>query len=422
MKQSNQQCGLDATFRGIPPGSKPSSLAEIGSLGWQPARGDMPLPVLTLDEAAYEANCEAIFAHLAVAGAVIAPHAKTPMCPEIALDLLRRGAWGATVANIQQAAVMLEAGLPRLILGNEIGGRRAGQHLGHLLAIHPGAELQAFADSPEAVATLAMAAQEAGRRLGVLVEVGGGRAGARGLDGAHAVIEAVRAEASLFLGGVATYEGAVASADAAATAAAMDSLFALAAEAARLVRQAEPARPLLLSAGGSAFFDLVLDALGPVARADGNMTLVLRSGAIFFHDHGVYERGLRAMDTRGGFGGRASACFRPALRLWAEVLSRPEPGLAICGFGMRDVSFDQDLPRPLAAFRDGAPLPLREARVTRLNDQHAFLALAADSTLAVGDILELGISHPCTSLDRWRVFFGLDRHGAVRTAYQTRFG
>ena len=84
--------------------------------------------------------------------------------------------------------------------------------------------------------------------------------------------------------------------------------------------------------------------------------LVLRSGAIFFHDHGVYRRALDAMDQRAGFefgGERHSAAdFQPALRLWGEVLSRPEPDLAICGFGMRDVSYDQDLPTPLAAYRD----------------------------------------------------------------------
>ena len=83
-------------------------------------------------------------------------------------------------------------------------------------------------------------------------------------------------------------------------------------------------------------------------RQDGN-TLLVRSGAIFFHDHGVYRRALDAMDQRAGFefgGERHSAAdFQPALRLWGEVLSRPEPDLAICGFGMRDVSTTRICPR-----------------------------------------------------------------------------
>ena len=170
-------------------------------------------------------------------------------------------------------------------------------------------------------------------------------------------------------------------------------------------------------------------AAQPWLAADGNALLVLRSGAIFFHDHGTYQRALQAMDARSGFQvdglARAAATgFRPALRLWGEVLSRPEPGLAICGFGMRDVSYDQDLPVALAAYREGTALSGWDAqtRVTRLNDQHAFLAIAPDSELAPGDVIEFGISHPCTCLDRWRVFFGLDADGRVQSAYRTFFG
>ena len=34
------------------------------------------------------------------------------------------------------------------------------------------------------------------------------------------------------------------------------------------------------------------------------------------------------------------------MELWGSVLSRPEPGLALLGFGKRDVPFDIDLPMP----------------------------------------------------------------------------
>jgi D-serine dehydratase len=105
-------------------------------------------------------------------------------------------------------------------------------------------------------------------------------------------------------------------------------------------------------------------------------------------------------------------------------LSRPEPDLAIAGFGMRDASFDQGLPVPLRVFRDGvAQQGLTAAlAVTRLNDQHAFLSVAPDSALAVGDFIAFGISHPCTCLDRWRVILGLDADGVVTRALSTQFG
>lgn len=421
---------LDDSIRGVPPGTAPLRLRDVGAQGWRPAAGDMALPVLTLDEDAFAANRDLILAYARQHGVALAPHAKTPMAPQIAAGLVEAGAWGATVANLQQAAVLLRAGVTRLILGNEIGGIASGRRLGALLAAHPDADLHAFADSPAAVATLAAAAEIAGRPLAVLVEVGAGRGGARDRAAVEAILAAVLDHPGLLvLDGVATYEGAVATSDPAATAANIAALMERTAEAFALVRALVPDRPLLLTAGGSAFFDMVVAGLAPVAKADGNATLVLRSGAIFFHDHGTYERALGALDARQGFacGGATAADFRPALRLWAEVLTRPEPGLAICGFGMRDSSFDQDLPRPLRIHRDGVALPADGLRVNRLNDQHAFVAVPAGPDLAghdlaVGDIVEFGISHPCTCIDRWRVLFGLGADGRVCRAYRTFFG
>jgi D-serine deaminase-like pyridoxal phosphate-dependent protein len=43
--------------------------------------------------------------------------------------------------------------------------------------------------------------------------------------------------------------------------------------------------------------------------------------------------------------------------------------------------------------------------VTKLNDQHLFLRLSAavdPDDLQVGDVVRLGLSHPCTALDKWR--------------------
>ena len=43
-------------------------------------------------------------------------------------------------------------------------------------------------------------------------------------------------------------------------------------------------------------------------------------------------------------------------------------------------------------------------KVTALNDQHAYLrwANAAPPPLEVGDLIGLGLSHPCTTFDKWR--------------------
>lgn len=111
------------------------------------------------------------------------------------------------------------------------------------------------------------------------------------------------------------------------------------------------------------------------------------------------------------------------MRVWAEVLSLPEPGLAICGMGLRDVAIDQGLPRPLALYRNGERAAnLAGAEVLRLNDQHAFVTVPAGRAVALGDVVEFGISHPCTCLDRHAILYGLDPDHQVVTAYLTSFG
>ena len=55
------------------------------------------------------------------------------------------------------------------------------------------------------------------------------------------------------------------------------------------------------------------------------------------------------------------------------------------------------------------PLPQSVAgEITALNDQHAFLRLADGATVGVGEVVRLGLSHPCTAFDKWRVVAVLD--------------
>ncbi|TKT69605.1 alanine racemase [Aquamicrobium sp. LC103] len=417
---------IDGAIRGVPVDLPDFSDDSVAKLGWRPEAGDTGLPVLTLDRAAYLNNVDAMFTYAAAVGVDIAPHVKTPMAPALADDLAARGAWGLTVADARQAFVFLKAGFRKLVLANQIGGARSGQRLGRMLARFPDAEMILFVDGVEALAAVNAAGEAAGRPLDVLVEVGGARAGARTIDDVAGIVSAATRASFVRLSGVAAYEGASATADADGTRRAIAGLHALAGEALALVRQAEPGRRLIISSGGSSFFDLVVADLAELARADGNTRLLLRSGAIFFHDHGVYRRGLAELDRRRGFApaglGPASMAFRPALRIWAEVLSRPAATLAICGMGMRDVSFDQGFPEPLAAWREGRRIAPAERTVRKLNDQHAFLAIAPDDGLEVGDIVEFGISHPCTCIDRWRWIFELDEAGSVRRLVPTFFG
>ncbi|UUP18674.1 alanine racemase [Nitratireductor thuwali] len=424
---------IDDRIRGFPSGHPPLPLSAIADRGWKPFDGNMSLPLISLDEAAFASNITLMMTYVREQGVKIAPHAKTPMSPAIAGRLVQAGAWGVTVADIRQASVMLRAGFRRLILANEIGGPAAARRLARLFSAYPDADASVFVDSHDMLDALAAAWSSSADLppLGLLVELGAARAGVRSsgtaLQLALAVLE--RETANFRLAGVAAYEGAAATSDAAETARRISALVEHTRQLFSILRERlGTERPMIVTAGGSVYFDMVVRGLAAAISGDPNAVLILRSGAIFFHDHGVYERGLTGLDKRSGFviGGKAVSAansFRPALRVWAEVLSRPESGLAICGMGLRDVANDQGLPRPLTFYRDGEAKALPETvRVTALNDQHAFVSLGHGVNLRVGDVLELGISHPCTCLDRHAILYGLDNDHQVVAAYPTSFG
>ncbi len=398
----------------------------------RPAGGDLPLPLLTLDMARYRANRDSLLAYGRAHGALLAPHVKTAMIPELATDFVAAGGWGVTVADVRQAAAMIAGGVSRLVLANEVGGRYGARHFARLVAAHPTIELITFVDSPEAVAALdaALAEVAPSRTVPVLLEVGIGRAGVRDLPSARRVLDALGTSeraGRIRVAGVAAYEGAATVADRAETLRRVDALLSFAAEALGAVRErVGEVRPLIASAGGSLYFDRVVAILGAAVRADPRCDLVLRPGAILYGDHGIYETGIAALDERGGFkldGVAAQDAFRPVLQVFAEVLSRPEPGLAICGMGMRNVSYDAGLPRALQLYRDGAPIAadLSGVAVQRLNDQHAFVGLG-DADIRVGDVVAFGISHPCTCFHLWREVQVLDAEGRISGSLTTRFG
>ena len=71
---------------------------------------------------------------------------------------------------------------------------------------------------------------------------------------------------------------------------------------------------------------------------------------------------------------------------------------------------------------DGArPEPLGGCTVRQLNDQHAFVDLDAPDRLAVGDLVALGISHPCTTFDKWRLIPVVDGDHRIEDCVHTFF-
>jgi D-serine deaminase-like pyridoxal phosphate-dependent protein len=114
-----------------------------------------------------------------------------------------------------------------------------------------------------------------------------------------------------------------------------------------------------------------------------------------------------------------------ALEMWAQVLSTPEPGLAIVGMGKRDAPFDEGLPvvyevRPAGHHGSSNVSDISGISVTKMNDHHTYLALGSAS-VAPGDLIRFGISHPCTAFDKWRDIPVVDDEHRVVDVLHTYF-
>jgi D-serine dehydratase len=388
------------------------------------AAGAVALPAMALLDDAVEHNLRAMASLAQREGFLLAPHVKTTMCPELIRRQLEAGAWGVTVANVTQARAAAEAGAGRILIANEVLSRPDAEWLA---SVSGSLEVLCLIDCVDGVQTLDGALQSAGceRPVGVLVEVGadGGRAGVRTRGEAHDVCRAAQAARNLSAVGVEGYEGAVGSRRAPVDLAAVDAyLEELRAVTVELADEGyfDASGELLVSAGGSKFFDRVIRRLGRDADFGGHASsLVLRSGCYIVHDHGLY-----AEVTPLGADVPEAERLQPAIQVWAEVLSCPEPGLAIVGIGRRDASFDSGLPVLLAAVgRDQRELSHDVAgQLAKLDDQHGYLTFDPEgSRFGVGDRLVFGISHPCTTFDKWRQVLLVDRQQRVMRVLETEF-
>lgn len=420
---------LTCLDKGVPARDMPLPLDQVAARGWNLLAEDLPLPVAVIREDLLLHNSAWMRGFLADAAVDIAPHGKTTMAPRLFDLQIADGAWAITVATPHQFQVAVAFGYRRIFMANQVVGRAAMRDVVSTLHAHPEVEFSCLVDDVANVAALAAAVREGGlpAPLRVLVELGymGGRTGCRSIDAALHVARAVAAEVpALSLAGIEGFEGLIrndGSPEAMAQVSSLlDGLVALA-EAAESEGLFGPGE-VLLSAGGSAYYDLVAHRLSEAKLAHPRRVLI-RSGCYITHDSVMYMRARQGLRQRDPALADARGGLQAALEVWAYVQSHPEPGKCIVGFGKRDTSYD-DLPLALKWYRPGmtAPKAMPAGHVVqRLNDQHCHLEAPQDSPLQVGDMIGFGISHPCLTFDKWRVMHLVDETYRVTGSFRTYF-
>ena len=401
--------------------NKPASASDIAQLGWQLLREDLSLPSAVLYQEKVLHNRDWMQAFIKAYGLLLAPHGKTTMAPKLFHLQIQGGAWGITLATVQQTSVAHAFGIRRILMANQLIGKQNMSVISRLLE-DPGFDFFCLVDSATQVDRLGSFFAERGQRLQVLIELGvrGGRAGVRDWSQLQAVLASLdQWRQSLILCGIEIYEGVLQT---------EVSIRNFLRETVSIVKELAVAKrfdrdPILLSGAGSAWYDVVAEEFAGV-RLGFPAEIVLRPGCYLTHDVGVYRTAQQRVSANNPIAQRMQSTLQPALQLWTYVQSIPEAGHAIVALGKRDAAFDSGLPTPSLHFRPGTrtPIPIPPTwQLTKMMDQHAYLSFDLDSALMVGDMIGFDISHPCLTFDKWRYLPVLDSSYTVIDVVETFF-
>lgn len=438
--QTIEDMPLDAKTKGIPLVGQTVRLGDIGKMGWNVLRGDMMLPLLVLHDERLRNNMTIMRDYAAHHKVSLAPHGKSTFCPQLYVEQIGTGGcWGITAATVQQASLVAEAGVEKIIIANEVVGKANVRQLLALKRAFPDVFIVSLVDSLETIEELrrhGACELTPDERFQVMIEVGieGGRAGARTFEQATKLVDVLMAHSEVFeFCGIECYEGLVARDTYEATMRDVDRLLDLTVDVLHdaYAKDAFAGRgEIILTAGGSAYYDRVIDRFKRARNIHG-LRIVLRGGSCLTYDHGFYHGHLRNMDKRNGFetadGVRSAVeAFTPALEIFCAVVSLQDRNVAVLNMGIRDLPYDLGLPVPLRQYRDGEPVkglmgPQPDYTIVKSNDQHCYLALPGGADIRVGDMIACGISHPCTAFDKWKVVYRVDGEMTVTGAVHTFF-
>ncbi|MFB7912544.1 amino acid deaminase [Streptomyces sp. NPDC056061] len=416
---------VDHRFKALPPDAEGLTVGALAAERRDLFTGGFTTPVLALSAESLDHNLTLMESYAERHGLAFAPHGKTSMSPQLFDRQLEHGAWGITAAVPHQARVYRAYGVRRIFLANELVDAAALRWLAGELDRDPEFRFLCYVDSVRGVELMdeALRAAGASRPVDVVVELGAGegaRTGVRSEAQCAAVADAVAATGTLRLVGVAGYEGEVPDASAERVREWLRRLVALAVafdRAGRFAASGAADDAIVISAGGSAWFDAVAEVFAEIPDLSGPVLKLLRSGAYVSHDDGHY-RHLTPFNRVPGEG-----ALQPAFRLWAQVVSRPSAEQAFLNAGKRDAAYDLDLPQAqvVRSGRDGTVRPATGITVSGLSDQHTWLRTEPGVELEVGDWIGMGLSHPCTSFDKWQLIPLVAADGTVTDYIRTFF-
>jgi D-serine deaminase-like pyridoxal phosphate-dependent protein len=338
---------------------------------------DTPVPLVDVDR--MHVNLRRVSEYCRAHGLAWRPHAKTHKSPALAAEQVRAGAVGVTVATPREAEVMAQAVDDLLLAYPPIGQGK----LRRLMALPERVRLTVGLDSAEALRGLAEAAREAGRRVGVLVEVdaGMGRVGVQSAADAVALARAAADEEGIDYRGVMIYPGHIRDnvdrQD--------DAIRALSDRVGGVLRALEEAglAPEVVSGGSTPTFWRSHDVAG--------LTEV-RPGTSIFNDRTTAEIGACGWDEN-------------AYSVLATVVSTAVPGQAVVDAGSKALS-KEEIRADTVGY--GALLDRPEIVVKSVSEEHGLLDLSqTDWRPRIGERVRIVPNHVCVSVNLHERLYGV---------------
>ena len=315
---------------------------------------EIETPAAVVDADRLESNLSRWQEHCDHHGLSNRPHVKTHRCVEIARRQLSLGAVGITCQKLSEAEAMADAGCSDILVAFNIVGASKLERIRSLLQR---IALTVSVDDSKLLPGLAEAAKGGSRELGVLVDcdTGLGRTGVQEPEAAADLAVAVDRHDGLRFDGFLTYPAP------------------------------ETARSFLAAAvdGGR--------------RRGLEATIVSAGGTATMWESGTlrptvteYRAGVYAVNDRSTIAAGAATLDDVALTVYATVVSRPTSDRAILDAGSKALTSD---PGPDPGF--GLVLEAPHSVIVKLNEEHAYVALAREDQLELGQRVRIVPNHAC---------------------------
>ncbi|MGI8989702.1 MAG: alanine racemase [Bryobacteraceae bacterium] len=344
---------------------------------------ELDTPALLIDLEIMEHNLQRAANYAATHHLRLRPHTKTHKMPEIGRRQLALGAAGLTVAKVSEAEVMIDAMLDAspsdLLVAYPVIGRTK---LDRLAKVAAEAQVTVALDSAAAARQLSEAAQAAGVKIGVLVEmdVGLGRVGVTPAE-ALRLAQEIETLPGVRFRGLAFYPGHIKNpggSDAAKLSTLSELLEATIADFRRAGIEAE------IVSGGSTptlFHSHLVKGQNEV-----------RPGTYVFNDINTVQSGACSLDD----------C---AAAILVTVVSTPRAGSMFIDGGSKTFSSDRST---AGGETFGRVVEAPGCRFYRMNEEHGFIDTAqAEREFSVGQKIRIIPNHVCVAVNLHENVYGI---------------